>query len=75
MTEKKPELMSRHEMGVLMNSALNDRFALEEAIERVRDVHRTIKQAEGLFCFHCETPYGHLFPYPCPTIKALDGEQ
>ena len=48
---------------------------MQDAIRRVRKLH---KSEDGNFCDHCE--YGDVFgydlvPYPCPTIKALDGEQ
>jgi len=48
---------------------LNDAFLQAmEMIERVRELHKTYWN-EIVFCQTCDVPY------PCPTIKALDGEQ
>jgi hypothetical protein len=57
----------------------------EEAIERVRELHKPIEEVnENGFvnivcngCFDEEPSTGQEFhhDYPCPTIKALDGEQ
>ena len=46
---------------------------LKSAIQRVRELH---KNKNGL-CNACEDTYesSGLKDYPCPTIKALDGEQ
>jgi hypothetical protein len=42
---------------------------LDEAIQRVRELH----ERKGNICLECaDTGWG---TYPCPTIKALDGEQ
>lgn len=48
---------------------------LEQAIQRVRELHNQI----GEYCGYC-ADIGSCcnpkdFEYPCPTIKALDGEQ
>lgn len=56
---------------------------LESAIQRVRELHSqevrvdktTGKDFETGFCGHCWSYNGEYdTPYPCPTIKALDGE-
>lgn len=62
---------------------------LLESVQRVRELHKPIKnnevlawwydkyKPEDLFCVECmqnsDTEYST--DYPCPTIKALDGEQ
>ena len=61
-----------------------------KAIERVRELHKPVtsheykkingilERIETLGCSECEeTGSGreYLVKYPCPTIKALDGEQ
>ena len=43
------------------------RKPLQDAIERVRELHRNI---DG-YCSGCDTPT----EYPCETIEALDGEK
>ena len=44
-----------------------------DAIERVREVH--YKTDSGYCHICCEGSFGcEPCPYPCPTIKALDGE-
>ncbi|MFC8832327.1 hypothetical protein ACFT8V_03895 [Streptomyces griseoincarnatus] len=44
----------------------------EAALDRVRALH----PQEGDYCAICTTDYGRLSaPWPCPTIRALDGEQ
>lgn len=40
---------------------------MREAIVRVRELHWKTRNGH---CAHCSMPV-----YPCPTIKALDGEQ
>ena len=55
---------------------------LSEAIMRVRELHQPIQLYETLHCEGCESvsfdnSTDGVFPptlYPCPTIKALDGE-
>jgi len=46
----------------------------EEAIQRVRDLH--IKDFDGKdnFCSFCQFDNPDSGNWPCPTIKALDGE-
>ena len=42
------------------------------AIQRVRELHKQV----GNVCHTCSTfDTAYLTLYPCPTIKALDGEQ
>ena len=59
---------------------------LEDAIKRVRELHksevRNTSIGESTYCYSCTktatkecSEYIHLVPYPCPTIKALDGKQ
>jgi hypothetical protein len=47
---------------------------LKDSIQRVRELHY---KTNGGYCHCC--CQGSIecepFPYPCPTIKALDGEQ
>jgi hypothetical protein len=49
-----------------------------EAIQRVRELHKPrIASFDGsLLCIACESFHEHSGPvdYPCPTIKALNGE-
>lgn len=50
-------------------------LTLSAAIQRVRELHQSIfepimeSQIGAHWCTGCDEPY------PCPTIKALDGEQ
>ena len=49
-----------------------------DAIERVRELHKPrIGYTGDLLCIACESFHEDSKPvkYPCPTIKALDGEQ
>lgn len=62
---------------------------MQEAIERVRELHKPIKnnevlawwydkyKPEDLFCVECmqNSDSEYSTSYPCPTIKALDSEQ
>lgn len=54
------------------------------AIKRVRELHKPVKSYKGkdhteiVGCYECEeTGSGREYwvEYPCPTIKALDGEK
>lgn len=48
-----------------------------EAIERVRQLHQPIENGEWEpHCSHCREGVGYVdfVDYPCPTIKALDGD-
>jgi hypothetical protein len=52
---------------------------LQDAIERVRALHApqeyTIWSGARLQrCTHCRDESGYCVPYPCPTLRALDGE-
>jgi hypothetical protein len=50
----------------------------KEAIQRVRELHSPIPhpyQEEFQLCSHCGNEVDGSWIYPCPTIKALDGEQ
>jgi hypothetical protein len=50
---------------------------MREAIVRVRELHKPGGK-EFKYCRHCEigTVSGYDYAdYPCPTIKALDGEK
>lgn len=44
---------------------------LKAAIQRVRELHKRTYE----YCANCLDPQGFGVPYPCPTIRALDGEQ
>lgn len=63
---------------------------LMQAIERVRELHKpyedtnqhyvkdSVLHGVTIWCLECSIERGmgeYLTPYPCPTIKALDGEQ
>jgi hypothetical protein len=48
--------------------------AQARAIERVRQLHRDWEADPG-HCAHCQVADGNLVPYPCPTIRALDGQE
>jgi hypothetical protein len=47
-----------------------------QAIERVRELHKEDNTGYCELCTAIATPDGsdYLSKYPCPTIKALDGE-
>lgn len=57
------------------------RFQIEaqEMINRLQDLHKPIVgPADNYVCDHCTDLYGDtadFIPYPCPTIKILEGEQ
>jgi hypothetical protein len=54
--------------------ALEEINFLKASIQRVRELH-VPKEYENT-CKTCDkTDMGVTVPYPCPTIKALDGEQ
>lgn len=61
-----------HELAITQGNLARAYFA----IERVRELHHpfTHNGFDGLqeYCNHCS--YSQLQEYPCPTIKALDGE-
>ena len=49
---------------------------MREAIARVRELHYGVIDTGGFHCEECsDTEFGHYIEYPCPTIKALEGEQ
>ncbi len=66
-----------------MFSVYGERYALNNAIQRVRELHKLVIESnvgcgepgccgeyeEYEVCADCQCDY------PCPTIKALDGEQ
>jgi hypothetical protein len=50
--------------------------AQEEIKERIRKIHKPAKLYEETYCKTCSyEEYPASYIYPCPTIKALDGEQ
>lgn len=56
------------------------KLALEqqEAITRVRELHNPetkLFDEQRIVCYECIDYYGDPTDYPCPTIKALEGEQ
>ena len=70
------ELMSRHDMGKMMTHYINRSFHLEEAIERAHELHKEVPgPSDDTMCSHCYVDEYRYYEYPCPTIKALDGEQ
>ena len=49
----------------------------QEAIQRVRELHKEFAgniSGELELCDICHDANGEALNYPCPTIKALDGE-
>ena len=48
--------------------------AQARAIERVRALHHDWEADPG-HCAHCTEGYGNLVPWPCPTVRTLDGEE
>lgn len=62
---------------------LNKIEKLEDSVKRVRDLHNN--NVDSNYCSHCSNCFiderkgltFHSTPvkYPCPTIKALDGNQ
>jgi hypothetical protein len=48
--------------------------AASARIKRVRQLHRDWEADPG-HCAHCQVADGNLVPYPCPTIRALDGQE
>jgi hypothetical protein len=45
---------------------------LHAAIDRVRALHKQYEEGE---CGHCLMDEdGHFEPHPCPTLRAIDGE-
>ena len=66
--------MSRHEMSAVMNQAQNRAIALEEAVERVKELHDKIQGPyDNYVCSHCTIDEYIYAEYPCPTIEALEG--
>jgi hypothetical protein len=48
------------------------REQLLTVVDRVRKLHHDWENDPG-HCAHCTGPDGNLVPFPCPTIRALDG--
>jgi hypothetical protein len=49
---------------------------LDEAIQRVRELHSEMNgPADDTTCRACAVDEFNYPEYPCPTIKALDGEK
>lgn len=54
--------------------------ATEQAVARIRALHapyRSVYDTDGQSCAHCNmyaAPAGIIVPWPCDTIRALDGE-
>ena len=63
-----------------MNDKLNNLVLIEKellwALERVRELHKQVPGPyDDYVCDHCTDLYGDdAIPYPCPTIKAIEGE-
>jgi hypothetical protein len=72
-TRLKPHLAPHYQHAVDAAAAAERRAQQAEAtVARVRALH----QQEGDYCAICTEDYGRLSaPWPCPTIRALDGEQ
>jgi hypothetical protein len=52
------------------------RKPLQDAIQRVRELHKEMNgPADDLTCSACAVDELNYPEYPCPTIKALEGEQ
>ena len=75
----------RRSVGVLVEdyvgvreekAALREENAdLRAAIERVRTLHTSVEIGFGPICNECSSASdGWIVPYPCPTLRALDGE-
>jgi hypothetical protein len=48
---------------------------LRAAIDRVRALHASVEIGFGPICDECSSASdGWIVPYPCPTLRALDGE-
>lgn len=72
-------------MGLNFDDVLEANDAMSEAIGRVRELHKVIEVGlpDGRFMGACSgcmegVDYNNDYTfadYPCPTIKALDGEQ
>ena len=71
-----------------MTYLLTELNKTREAIERVRELHKPYEDANQhyakdsvlygvtIWCYECSVEQGmdeYATPYPCPTIKALDG--
>lgn len=54
---------------------VDENMKLRAAIDRVRALHAPIEIASKKFCDECnnETEYW-VVPHPCPTLRAIDGE-
>lgn len=48
--------------------------AAHAAIDRVRALHASVEIGFGPICDECSSASdGWIVPYPCPTLRALDG--
>ena len=72
-----------HEDGIIgeLLAANAQLKKLTEAIKRVRELHKPVDTSKiwgmpdyGICCVACEVN-GMAVEYPCPTIKALDGDK
>lgn len=70
----KDNLITRHEMGTMIVRLLNSVGYLEDAIERVRELHKPFHFPETPHITNCEA-CDPRDTWPCDTIRALDGEQ
>jgi hypothetical protein len=65
----------------LLELTANQLFKLQEAIERVRELHRPLDMnldGRHLVCKGCTNEIWEdekYVEYPCPTIKALEGKE
>lgn len=69
-----------NEEVIVRGFAANEMMEAQEAVKRVKALHKPKIRDWGdelgkVFCGHCYEAYDYYaFEYPCPTIKALDGE-
>jgi len=51
---------------------------LVDAVNRVRELHKQVPGPyDDYICDHCTNLYGYdddVIPYPCPTIKSIEGK-
>ena len=61
--------MRKSKMQAVNFELLGIVYDQERIIDRVRELHKPFNWEGLIFCDACDKLY------PCPTIKALDGEQ
>lgn len=64
----------KEESTVVVNMA-EEIAKLRAAIGRVRALHASVEIGFGPICDECSSASdGWIVPYPCPTLRAIDGE-